>query len=235
MDQRWNAVTGAAVGCRQSPRQRSSPSAHASSSSLTRGNRVPAIGDSAGRPTVTHDLLPAAHSLHHPDRAPLREQYDQIKLFKVNASIFIDMENLLLPSQQVFQHEQKGAVGSGAASDEQGRGSADTNSSNSSRSFDNKVEEQSVVIYSSALNFFDNKGCFENVRNFIDINIIYNDYNGINLSEIMTEQCIAKIGANDSALTVAHHRTEALEDVTALFYDEDMREVYTGNKHGPVH
>ncbi|TVU02204.1 hypothetical protein EJB05_52300, partial [Eragrostis curvula] len=37
---------------------------------------------------------------------------DQIKLFKVTASIFIDLENLLLPSQQVFQHEQKEAVGS---------------------------------------------------------------------------------------------------------------------------
>ncbi|TVU24103.1 hypothetical protein EJB05_26500, partial [Eragrostis curvula] len=88
-----------------------------------------------------------------------REQYEQVKLFKVTASIYIDLENLLLPSQQVFQHQQKGAVGLGAASDEQGRGSADTNSSNSSRNFDNKVEEeQSGVMCSSALNFFDNKG-----------------------------------------------------------------------------
>ncbi|TVT97978.1 hypothetical protein EJB05_56749 [Eragrostis curvula] len=28
---------------------------------------------------------------------------------------------------------------------------------------------------------------------------------------------------------------EALEDVTVLFYGEDMNEIYAGNKHGPVH
>lgn len=70
----------------------------------------------------------------------------------------------------------------------------------------------------------------------------------INMSEIMTGKCIAKITANDPALSVAPHRNdrskrslgwstvpEALEDVTALFYDEDRNEIYTGNSHGLVH
>jgi hypothetical protein len=28
---------------------------------------------------------------------------------------------------------------------------------------------------------------------------------------------------------------EALEDVTALFYDEERNEIYTGSRHGLVH
>lgn len=28
---------------------------------------------------------------------------------------------------------------------------------------------------------------------------------------------------------------EALEDITALFYDEERNEIYTGNRHGLVH
>ena len=28
---------------------------------------------------------------------------------------------------------------------------------------------------------------------------------------------------------------EALEDITALFYDEERNEIYTGNRHGFVH
>jgi hypothetical protein len=27
----------------------------------------------------------------------------------------------------------------------------------------------------------------------------------------------------------------ALEDITALFYDEERNEIYTGNRHGLVH
>ncbi|GJM95635.1 hypothetical protein PR202_ga12400 [Eleusine coracana subsp. coracana] len=70
----------------------------------------------------------------------------------------------------------------------------------------------------------------------------------INMSEIMSGKCIAKIAANDPALSIAPRMTgctkrsrvwstvsEALEDVTALFYDEDRNEIYTGNKHGLVH
>jgi hypothetical protein len=70
----------------------------------------------------------------------------------------------------------------------------------------------------------------------------------INMSEIMTGKCIAKVAANDPALGIAPRRTgctkrsrvwstvsEALEDVTALFYDEDRNEIYTGNKQGLVH
>ena len=67
----------------------------------------------------------------------------------------------------------------------------------------------------------------------------------INMSEIMTGKCIAKITANDPALSAAPRRNgrnklwstvpEALEDVTALFYDEDRNEIYTGNSHGLVH
>jgi len=70
----------------------------------------------------------------------------------------------------------------------------------------------------------------------------------INISEIMTGRCIAKITANDPSLSVPGRRNgyskrssdwstvpEALEDVTALFYDEDRNEIYTGNSHGLVH
>ncbi|VAI28872.1 unnamed protein product [Triticum turgidum subsp. durum] len=67
----------------------------------------------------------------------------------------------------------------------------------------------------------------------------------INMSDIMTGKCIAKIAANDPALTIAPRKNgspsiwssipEALEDVTALFYDEDRNEIYTGNSQGLVH
>jgi hypothetical protein len=70
----------------------------------------------------------------------------------------------------------------------------------------------------------------------------------INMSNILTGKCIAKISANDPELRICPRRRgetghssvrstvrEALEDVTALFYDEDRNEMYTGNKHGLVH
>ncbi|KAG6390832.1 hypothetical protein SASPL_148577 [Salvia splendens] len=80
----------------------------------------------------------------------------------------------------------------------------------------------------------------------------------INISNILTGKCLAKIKASNSLpmnecncsagcggkkcnsrkriqasriSTVA----EALEDITALFYDEDRNEIYTGNRHGLVH
>ncbi|KAJ3675541.1 hypothetical protein LUZ60_004583 [Juncus effusus] len=70
----------------------------------------------------------------------------------------------------------------------------------------------------------------------------------INMSNILTGKCIAKISANDPDLQVSLRKRgetsrssirstvrEALEDVTALFYDEDRNEIYTGNKYGLVH
>ncbi|RRT64087.1 hypothetical protein B296_00042168 [Ensete ventricosum] len=70
----------------------------------------------------------------------------------------------------------------------------------------------------------------------------------INMSNIGTGKCIAKISASDPALQIspqARGKTsrssirsnvrEALEDVTALFYDEGRNEIYTGNKQGLIH
>ncbi|KAL6633420.1 hypothetical protein ACP70R_026091 [Stipagrostis hirtigluma subsp. patula] len=70
----------------------------------------------------------------------------------------------------------------------------------------------------------------------------------INMSNIFTGKCVAKISPSDPTLTVAPrkrgdssrstvHSTvpDALEDITALFYDEDRNEIYTGNSKGLVH
>ncbi|WOL19828.1 hypothetical protein Cni_G28630 [Canna indica] len=70
----------------------------------------------------------------------------------------------------------------------------------------------------------------------------------INMSNILTGKCIAKICPLDPELKVAPRKRgdttrstirstirEALEDVTALFYDEDRNEIYTGNKQGLIH
>lgn len=68
----------------------------------------------------------------------------------------------------------------------------------------------------------------------------------INISNILTGKCLAKIRADDPCVRIAPRaRTnssiirssvqEALEDVTALFYDEERNEIYTGNRHGLVH
>ncbi|XP_077240906.1 uncharacterized protein LOC143881608 [Tasmannia lanceolata] len=68
----------------------------------------------------------------------------------------------------------------------------------------------------------------------------------INMSNILTGKCIAKICSSDPRLQISPRgRTgrswirstvrEALEDVTALFYDEDRNEIYTGNKQGLIH
>lgn len=68
----------------------------------------------------------------------------------------------------------------------------------------------------------------------------------INISNISTGKCLAKITASNSIpsqeecsctessvgrSTVA----EALEDITALFYDEERHEIYTGKRNGLVH
>jgi hypothetical protein len=69
----------------------------------------------------------------------------------------------------------------------------------------------------------------------------------INMSEIITGKCIAKIAANNPTISIAPHRNgcnerssvsctppEALKDITAVLYDEDRNERYTGNKHDLV-
>ncbi|KAL6977587.1 hypothetical protein U1Q18_026379, partial [Sarracenia purpurea var. burkii] len=76
----------------------------------------------------------------------------------------------------------------------------------------------------------------------------------INVSNILTGKCLAKIRAANScsgcgccsgrncnskkriqASSIRSTVAEALEDITALFYDEERNEIYTGNRHGLVH
>ncbi|KAG0569531.1 hypothetical protein M758_6G094200 [Ceratodon purpureus] len=68
----------------------------------------------------------------------------------------------------------------------------------------------------------------------------------INISNILTGKCLAKIRADDPSVGISPRTRanssnirssvqEALEDVTALFYDEERNEIYTGNRHGLVH
>lgn len=82
----------------------------------------------------------------------------------------------------------------------------------------------------------------------------------INISNILTGKCLAKIRANTGppkenesccsgkccgsgcnskkrslASRIRSTVAEALEDITALFYDEERNEIYTGNRHGLVH
>ena len=82
----------------------------------------------------------------------------------------------------------------------------------------------------------------------------------INVSNILTGKCLAKIRASNSSPMenecgccencsssgcrsrkrkyISRTRStvaEALEDITALFYDEERNEIYTGNRQGLVH
>ncbi|XP_007011430.2 PREDICTED: uncharacterized protein LOC18587538 isoform X2 [Theobroma cacao] len=78
----------------------------------------------------------------------------------------------------------------------------------------------------------------------------------INISNILTGKCLAKIRASNSfpvenkcsygygcssskkqsnMSRIRSTVAEALEDITALFYDEERNEIYTGNRHGLVH
>ncbi|CAM0954954.1 unnamed protein product [Alopecurus aequalis] len=62
----------------------------------------------------------------------------------------------------------------------------------------------------------------------------------INISNILTGKCLAKIKAGDLCKQKKTWKfqstiTEALEDITALYYDEERDEIYTGNRHGLVH
>lgn len=94
----------------------------------------------------------------------------------------------------------------------------------------------------------------------LETNYVFNAAGSINVSNILTGKCLAKIRASNS-FPVANdcscgedclssgcnsrkrkHSSrmrstvaEALEDITALFYDEDRNEIYTGNRHGLVH
>ncbi|XP_047333573.1 uncharacterized protein LOC124937106 [Impatiens glandulifera] len=83
----------------------------------------------------------------------------------------------------------------------------------------------------------------------------------INISNILTGKCLAKIRAENESpfedcgcskcfngggnscnnrrriqsLNLRCTAAEALEDITALFYDEERNEIYTGNRYGLVH
>ncbi|CAI0408190.1 unnamed protein product [Linum tenue] len=82
----------------------------------------------------------------------------------------------------------------------------------------------------------------------------------INVSNILTGKCLAKINASNGSpkgvesctgsgsssssnsgskqqkhTSMRSTAAEALEDITALFYDEERNEIYTGNRHGLVH
>ncbi|XP_068341445.1 uncharacterized protein [Pyrus communis] len=76
----------------------------------------------------------------------------------------------------------------------------------------------------------------------------------IHISNILTGKCLAKINPSNggpkidnregnagssrkqsNSSVVSSTVADALKDVTALFYDEDRNEIYTGNRHGFVH
>ncbi|XP_021896876.1 uncharacterized protein LOC110813905 [Carica papaya] len=70
----------------------------------------------------------------------------------------------------------------------------------------------------------------------------------INISNILTGKCLAKINSasgtpkvngcssgSGSSTQMRSTVAEALEDITALFYDEERNEIYTGNRHGLIH
>ncbi|KAL6841429.1 hypothetical protein ACP4OV_028947 [Aristida adscensionis] len=62
----------------------------------------------------------------------------------------------------------------------------------------------------------------------------------INISSILSGKCLAKIKPEDlckqkKAWKFQSTGAEALEDITALYYDEERDEIYTGNRHGLVH
>uniref|UniRef100_A0A7S3PMT1 Transducin/WD40 repeat-like superfamily protein n=1 Tax=Aplanochytrium stocchinoi TaxID=215587 RepID=A0A7S3PMT1_9STRA len=56
----------------------------------------------------------------------------------------------------------------------------------------------------------------------------------LNISDIFTGKCLAKIVAKRSQSNY-QEQLRALDDVTALYYNEELNEIYTGNKLGVVH
>ncbi|PWA84485.1 WD40/YVTN repeat-like-containing domain-containing protein [Artemisia annua] len=67
----------------------------------------------------------------------------------------------------------------------------------------------------------------------------------INISNIWTGKSVARINSSNAVLSEEVNKKqkmiggnmigEALEDITALYYDEERNEIYTGNGHGLVH
>ena len=74
------------------------------------------------------------------------------------------------------------------------------------------------------------------------ISLSYNAAGSINISSILTGKCLAKINPGNGnsckqkkAWKFQNTVSEALEDITALYFDEERDEIYTGNRHGLVH
>eukprot|EP00899_Mesostigma_viride_P006660 jgi/Mesvir1/15996/Mv08301-RA.1 len=62
------------------------------------------------------------------------------------------------------------------------------------------------------------------------------EYGTINISDILTGKCVAKIQAKDDDYSREGLKVQsALEDVTSLYYCEERNEIYTGNRRGFVH
>lgn len=61
----------------------------------------------------------------------------------------------------------------------------------------------------------------------------------INISDILTGKLVGKVEAGDSTKNCNPRLrckvAEALDDITALYYDEDTHEIYTGNRYGFLH
>jgi hypothetical protein len=51
------------------------------------------------------------------------------------------------------------------------------------------------------------------------------------VSNILNGKCVSKVQCSSSDPNEVH----ALQDVTALFYNEERNEIYTGNTSGMVH
>ncbi|CAH1446087.1 unnamed protein product [Lactuca virosa] len=75
-----------------------------------------------------------------------------------------------------------------------------------------------------------------------DQSTIYGDgkVGSINVSNIWTGKCVAKINWRNACLNEEDEDERrkvagALEEVTALYYDEERNAIYTGNAHGLVH
>lgn len=89
---------------------------------------------------------------------------------------------------------------------------------------------------------------------YLFLTVSYDAAGSINISNILTGKCLAKINSSNCNIEVdgcysgdstprnqyrsylmRNRVAEALEDITALFYDEERNEIYTGNRHGLVH
>lgn len=58
-----------------------------------------------------------------------------------------------------------------------------------------------------------------------------NEKGTINISSILSGKCLAKIDNDTMEQSIPMN---SLQDVTALFYNEDRNEIYTGNKYGTI-